>query len=130
MRLLLDTHVLLWAAAEPDRIHRRTREQIESGAYEVLYSAVSIWELAIKLQTGRLALTATPLEIAAAAVTMGFVELPVTSAHAAAAGGLPMLHRDPFDRLLVAQAVVEPARLLTVDRLLSGYTDLVDVIDE
>ncbi len=128
MRLLLDTHVLLWAAAEPGRIPPAVRERIESPENDVLFSAASIWELAIKMQTGRVNLPVAPEDITAAAVRMGFVELPVTSAHAAGVRGLPLHHRDPFDRILIAQALHEPARLLTVDRVLSKYSDLVDVI--
>jgi PIN domain nuclease of toxin-antitoxin system len=127
MRLLVDTHVLLWAAAEPDRLPPSFRDRIESPDNEVLFSAVSIWEIAIKQQIGRLPLSVTPEEIADAAVRMGFDELPVTSAHAAGIRRLPLHHRDPFDRLLVAQAIHEPARLLTSDEVLAQYSDLVEL---
>ena len=126
MRLLLDTRVLLWAAAEPDRVPPSFRERIESPDNEVLFSAASIWEIAIKQQIGRLSPTVTPEEIAVAAVRMGFDELPVTAAHAAGVRRLPLHHRDPFDRLLVAQAIQEPARLLTADEILARYSDLVE----
>jgi PIN domain nuclease of toxin-antitoxin system len=127
VRLLVDTHVLLWAAAEPDRIPPSFRESIESPDNEVIFSAASIWEIAIKQQIGRLSLTVTPEELAEAAVRMGFEELPVTAAHAAGVRRLPLHHRDPFDRLLVAQAIHEPARLLTVDEILARYSDLVEL---
>src|SRR5512134_1633775 len=127
MRLLVDTHVLLWAAAHPERLPESFRERLESPENEVLFSAASIWELAIKMQIGRIALEVTPEDIARTAVDRGFDELPVTSAHAAGVRRLPLHHRDPFDRLLVAQAIHEPARLLTVDRMLRLYSDLVDV---
>lgn len=127
MRLLVDTHELLWAVAEPEKLPSAHRERLESSDNEVLFSAASIWEIAIKLQIGRLPLAVPPEEIAAAAVRMGFVELPVTAAHAASVRHLPLHHRDPFDRLLVAQAIHEPARFLTVDAILRRYSDLVDV---
>jgi PIN domain nuclease of toxin-antitoxin system len=128
MRLLVDTHVLLWAAAEPGRLSASTRERLESPDNEVLFSAASIWELAIKLQIGRLKLPVAAEEIVEAALRMGFDELPVTALHAAAVGRLPLLHRDPFDRILVTQAIHEPARFLTVDRTLATYSVLVEVI--
>ncbi len=128
MRLLVDTHVLLWAAAEPGRLPARVRDRLASPENEVLFSAASVWELAIKQQIGRLALTVTPGQIAEAAVLMGFEELPVTAAHAAGVCRLPLHHRDPFDRVLVAQAIHEPARLLTADRALARYSDLVEVV--
>lgn len=128
MRLLLDTHVLLWAVAEPGKIPEQFRARIEAADNDVFFSAASIWELAIKMQVGRVELSVTPEEIAAAAVRSGFAELPVTAAHAARVRRLPLHHRDPFDRLLIAQALHEPARFLTADRALARYTDLVDVI--
>ena len=128
MRLLLDTHILLWALAEPKKIPKQTRAQIEAADNEVLFSAASLWEVAIKVQTGRLALPVPLDELSLAAEDMGFVELPVRSAHAAHVARLPLHHRDPFDRLLVAQAILEPARLLTVDGPLRQYSDLVDIV--
>lgn len=128
MRLLLDTHVLLWAAAAPRRLDADVRDRLASPENDVLFSAASIWELAIKMQIGRIDLGVTPEELAREAVRRGFEELPVSAAHAAAVRTLPLHHRDPFDRLLVAQALHEPARLLTADRALAPYSDLVDVI--
>ena len=104
------------------------RRRLESLENEVLFSAASIWELAIKLQIGRITLGVEPEELAEVAVRRGFAELPVTSAHAAAVRRLPLHHRDPFDRLLVAQAQHEPARLLTADRALARYGAFVEVI--
>ncbi len=127
MRLLVDTHVLLRAAFEPDRLPELFRERLESAQNEVLFSAASIWELEIRMQIGRISLEVAPEEIARTAVERGFDELPVMAVHAAAVRNLPLHHRDPFDRLLIAQALHEPARLLTVDRLLAKYSDLVDV---
>ncbi len=128
MRLLLDTHILLWALAEPQKIPKKTRTQLEAAENEVLFSAASLWEVAIKVQTGRLALEFPLDELSSAAEGMGFLELPVRAAHAVGVARLPLHHRDPFDRLLVAQAMLEPAHLLTVDALLRQYSDLVDLV--
>jgi PIN domain nuclease of toxin-antitoxin system len=125
MRILLDTHVLLWAIGEPHRLDEETRAVIESIADEVLFSAASIWEIAIKSQLGRAEFTVKPIEIATAARAAGFVELAIRSEAAARVAELPPIHRDPFDRILVAQAIVEPAMLYTVDRQLLGYSELV-----
>jgi PIN domain nuclease of toxin-antitoxin system len=128
MRLLLDTHILLWAIAEPARLPKRTRVQLESAENDVLFSAASIWELAIKMQTGRLQLPVSLEDLSANLTAMGFAELPVKAVHAAGVSRLPLHHRDPFDRLLISQAMLEPARLLTVDGLLGRYSDLVEVV--
>jgi len=128
MRILLDTHVLLWALGEPRKLSARTRERLEDPESEVLFSAASIWEVSIKSSIGRVAFSAKPGEIASAAASSGFTELPVRADAAALVADLPLHHRDPFDRLLIAQAISEPAKLCTVDRALSRYADLVDLI--
>lgn len=128
MRLLLDTHVLLWSIAEPEKISATFRERIESPDNDVFFSAASVWELAIKIHIGRIELSIALDDIVNAALRMGFVELPVTAAHAVGITHLPLHHRDPFDRLLLAQAQYEPVRLLTVDRTLRQYSNLVEII--
>jgi PIN domain nuclease of toxin-antitoxin system len=128
MRFLLDTHVLLWALAEPRKIPKKTRTQLEAADNEVLFSAASLWEVAIKVQTGRLTLSVPLDDLAPAAVAMGFSELAVRAAHAAAVAHLPLHHRDPFDRLLIVQAMLEPARLLSVDAPIRQYSDLVEIV--
>jgi len=125
MRILLDTHVLLWALGEPHRLDKPTRAAIESTANEVLFSAASIWEIAIKSLLGRVDFAAKPTEIAREARDAGFVELTIRSEAAAHVAELPSIHRDPFDRILVAQAIVEPALFYTVDRRLPAYSELV-----
>lgn len=125
MRILLDTHVLLWILGEPNRLDRETREILESGADEVLFSAASIWEIAIKSRLGRADFPFTPGDIARAARDSGFAELPVSSTVAAHVAELPLLHRDPFDRLLVAQAITEPAIFYTADPRLPAYSELI-----
>lgn len=128
MRILLDTHILLWALGQPGKLPGTARAMLEDRDNEVLFSAASIWEIAIKAQAGRVGFSVSPAEIATAAVNSGFDELPVRAVHAAAVHQLPLHHRDPFDRLLLAQAIGEPARLLTVDRELAKYSELVQVL--
>ncbi len=125
MRLLLDTHVFLWAVADSRKLGAAARRLIEE-ADEVSVSAASIWEIAIKSRLGKLAGDAESL--AAAIDDSGFAELPVTGRHAAAVARLPLHHADPFDRLLVAQALTEPLILVTVDKTLARYGELVRVI--
>lgn len=125
MRLLLDTHVLLWALIAPRRLAKQALSDIENPANEVIFSAASIWEIAIKSALGRADFGVSPDEIAAAAAASGFVELPVRSAAAAHVAKLPAHHRDPFDRLLIAQSITEPALLYTADPQLQVYSELV-----
>lgn len=125
MRLLLDTHVFLWAVGGSPLLTPTARRLIEA-ADEVRVSAASIWEVAIKARLGKV--NADPDELAASIEPSGFVELPVTAAHAAGVAQLADHHRDPFDRLLVAQAMAEPLRLLTADKVLQNYSDLVILI--
>jgi PIN domain nuclease of toxin-antitoxin system len=122
MRLLLDTHIFLWAVAGSPRLKAKTRRLIEE-ADAVYVSAASIWEIAIKSQLGKL--SADPHELAAAISASGFLELPISSDHAAGVTQLAPHHNDPFDRLLIAQALAEPLRLLTSDEALARYSDLV-----
>ena len=128
MRVLLDTHVLLWALAEPEKLPKSARALLEDPDTEMLFSAASIWEIAIKASIGRLALEIKPGAIAKAAVDSGMAELPVRSSAAATVAELPVHHRDPFDRLLIAQAIAEPAKFCTVDKALSAYGRLVQLI--
>ena len=101
---------------------------MESEENVVLFSAASIWEIAIKAQVRRPDFDADPLRIAAEARAAAFIELPVRAHHAAAVAQLPLHHRDPFDRLLVAQAMTEPARLITIDGVLALYSKQVIVL--
>lgn len=128
MRILLDTHLLLWALGDPAKLPAAARTGILDPANEILFSAASIWEIAIKAELGRADFGTNPEDIARAAVESGIDELPVRAQHAALTARLPRHHRDPFDRLLVAQAMSEPARLLTVDAALKPYSELVVVL--
>lgn len=124
MRLLLDTHLLLWALGAPSKLPTRARSLVAKS--DVYVSAASIWEIGIKSALGKL--TADPREVLAALGPAGFIELPISGEHAARVLDLPPIHRDPFDRLLVAQAFAEPMRLLTNDAVLGGYGDIVTVV--
>jgi PIN domain nuclease of toxin-antitoxin system len=128
MRLLLDTHLLLWALAEPEKLGATVLELIEDPENEVLFSAASIWEVAIKAGLGRADFAVRPEEVARGAVEAGFLELPVRAEAAARVADLPPYHRDPFDRLLVAQAMAGPMRLYTADPLLPPYSELVTLV--
>ena len=125
MRLLLDTHVLLWAISEPERLQTSACAAILDTENDVLFSAASIWEIAIKAALRRSDFPTDPAAVAEEALDLGFVELPVTSAMAARVADLPLIHRDPFDRILVAQAIAEPAILYTADARLPPYSQLV-----
>ena len=122
--LLLDTHLLLWALAEPTRLGKHLRRQLD--ASDVYVSAASIWEIAIKAALGKV--DADPQLVDAAIEPTGFLPLPITGAHAAAVGLLPPHHRDPFDRLLIAQARSEGLRLVTNDAALRVYGPPVEVV--
>jgi len=126
MRLLLDTHVLVWCLSGDRRLPPATAELIRNPATDVYFSAVSIWEVAIKSSLGKLRVD--PDELLGALAGTGFRELPVTWLHAARVARLPDHHRDPFDRLLVAQSLVESIHLLTDDRQLSAYSPSVILV--
>lgn len=128
MRLLLDTRLLLWGLAEPERLGNVTRGALEDTGNEVLFSAASLWEIAIKADLGRPDFAFDPQLILRAALDTGFTELPVNSDAAILAANLPPYHRDPFDRLLIAQAISEPMRLYTSDPLLPPYSELVTLV--
>jgi PIN domain nuclease of toxin-antitoxin system len=123
LRLLIDTHLLIWSLLDPSRLLPATRHRIETG--EVFVSAASVWELSIKAARGRIA--CDPAQVADAIEPLGFRHLPVTAMHAAAVACLPALHRDPFDRMLVAQAISEQIPLLTRDTKLTAYGKFVEL---
>ncbi len=127
MRLLLDTQIYLWYLADSPKLSSAARQEI-ADADAVLVSAASIWEAAIKIGIGRLRVAVAVPELVAGIEASGFVELPVSARHAAAVAALALHHRDPFDRLLVAQALAEPARLLTADPMLKRYAELVELV--
>ena len=125
MRLLLDTRVFLWCVRDDRRLTKAARAVL-SGASEIYVSSASIWEAAIKAKLGKLDVDIDALVSSIA--DSGLLELPVTAKHAAAVGRLPDVHNDPFDRLLIAQAMSEPLRFLTADKVLCQYSDLVEFV--
>jgi PIN domain nuclease of toxin-antitoxin system len=125
MRLLLDTHLLIWAVGEPEKLSAAARDLLENPSNDLLFSAASIWEVAIKYGRGRADFRIDPHLLRRGLLDHGYIEVPVTSAHAAAIEGLPPLHKDPFDRILIAQSAVEEILLLTADPLVAQYRGLV-----
>lgn len=121
MRVLLDTHVLLWAAGVPERLPDDVRVSLENPQTELVFSAASLWEIAIKNGLGRADLRVDPRALRRALLEHGYVELAVTGAHAAAVDLLPRLHKDPFDRMLVAQAHAEGLTLVTANATVARY---------
>ena len=122
MTILLDTHVLLWAAGLPERLPPAARPSIEDPATALFYSAASIWEIAIKSGLGRADFSVDPRVLRRRLQVNGYTEVPVTGAHAAAVDLLPPIHRDPFDRLLVVQSQIEGLPLWTADAVLGRYS--------
>lgn len=125
MRLLLDTHILLWALTDSPRL-RNLGPRLVSADNEVYFSVASLWEIAIKARIGKLAADAA--EVRGAALASGFTELAILGPHVEALAALPPHHRDPFDRILVAQANAEPMRLLTADATVAGYGAHVELV--
>lgn len=119
MRVLLDTHVLLWWMSEPDRLSARALDVVGDPSSVVQVSAASLWEISIKEALGRLRIDG--IDLVDEIEIEGFLELPVRGRHALDAGRLPRHHDDPFDRMLVAQARAEDLVLVTADRALSEY---------
>ena len=118
MRLLLDTHALLWWLADSVELSAEAREQIADGANEVVVSAASAWEMAIKQATGKLRV---PDDLASTVEASFLVQLPITFEHSFRAGSLPPHHQDPFDRMLIAQALVEGLTIVTRDPRFEPY---------
>lgn len=121
MKLLLDTHLLLWSAGTPDRLSAAARELIEAPVHELLFSAASLWEIAIKRGLGRDDFQVDARLLRRGLLDNGYSELPIASEHAVAIDSLPPIHKDPFDRILIAQAMVEGILLLTADPLVAQY---------
>ena len=121
MKLLLDTQVLLWAAGQPERLSAPARALLKNPRNQLLFSAASLWEVAIKNTLGRQDFRVEPRLLRRGLLDNGYTELPVTSQHAVSIDGLPPLHKDPFDRLLLAQALTEGITLVTGDVLLALY---------
>jgi PIN domain nuclease of toxin-antitoxin system len=121
VKLLLDTHLLLWTAEGSRRLSKVARTLINDPDNEVVFSVASLWEIAIKRSLDRDDFQVDPRLLRRSLLDNGYVELPITSEHALATGSLPPIHKDPFDRILIAQAIVEGITLLTVDPLVKRY---------
>lgn len=121
MKLLLDTQILLWAAGEPKRLSAAARKLIADPANELLFSPASLWEISIKNSLGRDNFRVDARLVRRGLLDNGYVELPITGQHAVAIDTLPSLHKDPFDRILLAQALVEGILLVTADAQLARY---------
>lgn len=121
MKLLLDTHLLLWAAGQPQKLSPAARKFLDDPRNELLFSAASLWEVAIKRGLGRDDFQVEPRLLRRGLLDNGYFELPITSAHTVALDSLPPIHKDPFDRILVAQATVEGIALLTSDSVVAQY---------
>lgn len=128
MRLLLDTHLLLWAAGEPRKLSKAARRLLEAADNILVFSAASLWEIAIKQSLGRDDFRADPRLLRRGLLDNGYEELAVTGAHAVAIATLPSLHKDPFDRILLAQAQVEGITLLTADDRVAQYPGAVQKV--
>lgn len=125
MQVLLDTHLFIWWLKDDAQLSKHARTVI-TDADIVYVSSVSVWEAAIKIQLGKL--DANIKDLVRAIEAEGFTELPLLSKQAAIVTELPLIHRDPFDRMLVAQAISEPLRLLTSDEILKDYSELVEIV--
>ncbi len=123
MKLLLDTHLLLWAAGSPGRLPLAARLLLEETQNELLFSAASLWEIAIKNAFGRADFQVDARVLRRGLLDNGYQELAITSEHAVSIASLPPIHKDPFDRILVAQATVEGIVLLTMDAVVAQYPD-------
>ena len=121
MKLLLDTHLLLWAAGNPGRLPIAARSVIEDPQNELIFSSASLWEIAIKHGLGRGDFRVDARLLRRGLLDNGYGELPITSEHAVALNSLPSIHQDPFDRILMAQSMVEGITLLTTDPLVAQY---------
>jgi PIN domain nuclease of toxin-antitoxin system len=122
MKLLLDTQLLLWAAGQPDRLSRAARKLLQDSENDLLFSAASLWEIAIKRGLGREDFKVEPRLLRRGLLDNGYTELPISSQHAVSIDALPLIHRNPFDRLLLAQALTEGITLLTNDAQLAEYS--------
>lgn len=121
MKLLLDTHLLLWAAGQPDRLSKAARDLIDAEGSELTFSTASLWEIVIKRGLGREDFKVDARLLRRGLLDNGYTELSIASEHVVAIDTLPPLHKDPFDRVLIAQALVEGIILLTTDEVVACY---------
>lgn len=125
MKILLDTHCWLWLQVSPERIPAKLQQRLEDPETELFLSAASSWEIALKHRLGKLSLAEPPERYVLSRLSLhGVIGLPIQHRHALRVAELPLLHRDPFDRLLIAQAMVENLKLASADGRLSAYPDV------
>jgi len=125
VKLLLDTHIVLWAAGQPEKLSKPVRTLLTTSENFLFFSAASMWEIVIKRGLGREDFKVNPRRLKKMLIVHGYTELPVTAEHAFTVETLPLLHKDPFDRLLIAQARTEGMLLVTVDTAVSQYQESV-----
>ncbi|MGH8282676.1 MAG: type II toxin-antitoxin system VapC family toxin [Gammaproteobacteria bacterium] len=130
MKLLLDTHLLLWAAGQPETLSAEARQLLDNPHNELIFSAASLWEITIKRALGREDFRVEPRLLRRGLMDNGYSELAITSEHAIATDNLPPIHKDPFDRILVAQTLIEGITLLTTDPLVAKYPGPVRCVSE
>ena len=128
MKYLIDTHLLLWAAHEPEKLSSKAVALMANPEHELLFSAASIWEIAIKNGLGRDDFKVDARLLRRGLLDNDYTELPITSAHAVFVESLPLIHKDPFDRILVAQATAEGITLLTADSTVARYPGPIELV--
>ncbi|QEY23511.1 type II toxin-antitoxin system VapC family toxin [Neisseria animalis] len=128
MKYLLDTHILLWAACGSQKLSGTACDIIENQDNDLLFSAASIWEIAIKSGLGRADFVVNPVLFRRALLDNGYIELPINGLHSAATANLPDLHKDPFDRILIAQSQIEGIVLLSADEKVAAYGNTVQSV--
>ena len=128
MKLLLDTHILLWAAGDSPRLSTTAKDLIADHGNSLIFSVASIWEVVVKHMLGRADFRADPAKLRASLLANGYAEVSIASAHALAIRQLPSIHRDPFDRMLVAQTIVEEATLVTADPTVARYPASIELV--
>ena len=121
MKLLLDTHIILWAAAEPEQLSSQAKSLIEDPQNQLYFSAASLWEISIKNKLGRADFKVDLAVLRRNLLDNGFVEIAINSAHTIGVDTLPNIHKDPFDRILIAQTAVEGVTLMTADSVVAEY---------
>jgi len=128
LKLLLDTHLLLWAANEPEKLSAKAVSLMSNPEHQLIFSAASIWEIAIKNSLGRADFEVDTRLLRRGLLDNDYTELTITSAHAVFVESLPLIHKDPFDRILVAQATVEGFTLLTADSAVAKYPGPIELV--
>lgn len=128
MKLLIDTHLLLWAANEPEKLSAKAVSLMSNSEHQLIFSAASIWEIVIKNSLGRVDFKVDARLLRRGLLDNDYTELTITSAHAVFVESLPLIHKDPFDRILVAQATVEGFTLLTADSAVAKYPGPVELV--